>query len=98
MLRVSPSPQGNAHVSPYFWITGHSSGPNLGTRPRRLFIAVYSAEDAIPLSPNPLPSKHEGLVVRGEKTGRVRSTPFELKLPQRPTTGSFFNQQVGYDG
>jgi ectoine hydroxylase-related dioxygenase (phytanoyl-CoA dioxygenase family) len=77
---------------------GHSSGPNLGTRPRRLFIAVYSAEDAIPLSPNPLPSKHEGLLVRGEKTGRVRSTPFELKLPQRPTTGSFFNQQVGYDG
>jgi ectoine hydroxylase-related dioxygenase (phytanoyl-CoA dioxygenase family) len=77
---------------------GHSSGPNLGTRPRRLFIAVYSAEDAIPLSPNPLPSKHEGLLVRGEKTGRVRSVPFELKLPQRPTTGSFFNQQVGYDG
>jgi len=77
---------------------GHSSGPNLGTRPRRLFIAVYSAEDAIPLSPNPLPSKHEGLLVRGKRTGRVRSVPFELKLPQRPTTGSFFNQQVGYDG
>ena len=77
---------------------GHSSGPNLGARPRRLFIAVFSAEDAIPLSPNPLPSKHEGLLVRGEKTGHVRSVPFELKLPQRPTSGSFFNQQVGYDG
>lgn len=77
---------------------GHSSGPNRGTRPRRLFIAVYSAEDAIPLSLNPLPSKHEGLIVRGEKTGRVRSVPFEMKLPQRPQTGSFFNQQVGYDG
>jgi ectoine hydroxylase-related dioxygenase (phytanoyl-CoA dioxygenase family) len=77
---------------------GHSSGPNLGTRPRRLFIAVYSAEDAIPLSPNPLPSKHEGMLVRGERTGRARSVPFELKLPQRPSTGSFFNQQVGYDG
>jgi hypothetical protein len=77
---------------------GHSSGPNLGTRPRRLFIVVYSAEDAVPLSPNPLPSKHEGMIVRGEKTGRVRSVPFEMKLPQRPQTGSFFNQQVGYDG
>ncbi len=77
---------------------GHSSGPNRGTRPRRLFIAVYSAEDAIPLSLNPLPSRHEGLIVRGEKTGRVRSIPFEMKLPQRPQTGSFFNQQVGYDG
>ena len=77
---------------------GHSSGPNRGTRPRRLFIAVYSAEDAIPLSLNPLPSKHEGMMVRGERTGRVRSIPFEMKLPQRPSTGSFFNQQVGYDG
>lgn len=77
---------------------GHSSGPNRGTSPRRLFIAVYSAEDAIPLSPNPLPSRHEGMIVRGERTGRARSVPFELKLPQRPTTGSFFNQQVGYDG
>jgi len=77
---------------------GHCSGPNRGTRPRRLFIAVYSAEDAIPLSPNPLPSKHEGLLVRGQRTGRVRSVPFELTLPQRPSTGSFFNQQVGYDG
>ena len=46
---------------------GHSSAANRGNRPRRLFIAVYSAEDAIPLSLNPLPSKHEGLIVRGEK-------------------------------
>ena len=37
-------------------------------------------------------------MVRGERTGRVRSAPFSLKLPQRPATGSFFNQQVGYDG
>ncbi|MGH6893455.1 MAG: phytanoyl-CoA dioxygenase family protein, partial [Dongiaceae bacterium] len=77
---------------------GHSSGPNLGTRPRRLFIAVYAAEDAIPLSPNRLPSIHEGLLVRGQRTGRARAVPFELKLPQRPATGSFFNQQVEYDG
>ena len=77
---------------------GHSSAPNLGTRPRRLFIAVYSAEDAVPLSPNPLPSAHEGMIVRGDGTGRVRSVPFELELPLRPTTGSFFNQQVNLDG
>jgi len=77
---------------------GHSSAPNLGNRPRRLFIAVYAAEDAVPLSPNPLPSAHEGMVVRGEKTGRVRSVPFEIELPLRPATGSFFNQQVNLDG
>ena len=77
---------------------GHASGPNLGTRPRRLFIAVFAAEDAVPLSPNPLPSTHEGLLVRGRATGRARSVAFDLQLPQRPTSGSFFNQQVGLDG
>jgi ectoine hydroxylase-related dioxygenase (phytanoyl-CoA dioxygenase family) len=77
---------------------GHSSAANVGTRPRRLFIVVYSAEDAMPLSPNPLPSLHEGMLVRGDRTGRVRSTAFDLKLPERPRSGSFFNQQAGYDG
>jgi len=77
---------------------GHSSAPNLGDRPRRLFIAVYAAEDAVPLSPNPLPSTHDGMMVRGERTGRVRSVPFEIELPLRPTSGSFFNQQVNLDG
>lgn len=24
--------------------------------------------------------------------------PFELNLPQRPSRGSLFNQQIGYDG
>jgi len=77
---------------------GHASGANLGSRPRRLFIAVYAAEDAVPLSPNPLPSRHEGMIVRGSATGRARSVAFDLQLPQRPTSGSFFNQQVGIDG
>ncbi|GAB4360777.1 MAG: ectoine hydroxylase [Kiloniellaceae bacterium] len=77
---------------------GHSSAPNLGTRPRRLFICVYAAEDAVPLSPNPLPSAHEGMIVRGERTGRVRAVPFDIELPLRPATGSFFNQQVNLDG
>jgi ectoine hydroxylase-related dioxygenase (phytanoyl-CoA dioxygenase family) len=77
---------------------GHCSAPNLGSRPRRLFIAVYAAEDAVALSPNPLPSRHEGMIVRGSATGRARSVAFDLQLPQRPTSGSFFNQQVGYDG
>jgi len=77
---------------------GHSSAPNHGTRPRRLFIAVYAAEDAVPLSPNPLPSRHEGMIVRGQATGHARAVAFDLQLPQRPASGSFFNQQVGYDG
>lgn len=76
----------------------HGSAPNLSARPRTLFINVYSAEDAVPLSPNPVPSRHEGLLVRGERSGRVRSQSFELQLPRKPSTASFFNQQAGYDG
>jgi hypothetical protein len=77
----------------------HGSKPNLSPHPRTLFICVYSAEDAVPLVPNPVPSKHEGLVVRGERTGRVRSKDFTLKLPQKPAQASFFSQQAAtYDG
>ena len=72
----------------------HGSAPNLSDKPRTLFITVYSAEDAVPLSPNPVPSKLEGRLVRGTVTGRVRSIPFDIELPQKPNTASFFDQQT----
>lgn len=72
----------------------HGSAPNLSDKPRTLFIAVYSAEDAIPQSPNPMPNKHEGMLVRGEKTNRVRSVPYDIELPQIPKGASFFVQQA----
>jgi len=54
---------------------------------------------AVPLVPNPVPSKLEGQIVRGERTGRVRSKDFTLKLPQKPAQASFFSQQAAsYDG
>jgi ectoine hydroxylase-related dioxygenase (phytanoyl-CoA dioxygenase family) len=71
----------------------HGSAPNHSDQPRTLFIAVYTAEDAIPLSPNPVPSRFEGLIVRGQKTNRVRSIAFEMELPQKPSGASFFAQQ-----
>ena len=77
----------------------HGSAPNRSQRARTLFICVYSAEDSIPLSPNPLPSSHEGRIVHGQHTGRMRCVANELKLPQLPKTASFFAQQAaGYDG
>ena len=71
----------------------HGSAPNLSTNSRNLFICVYSAEDAVPYAANPMPTEHEGLVVRGERTNIVRSKQFEMKLPQKPETASFFDQQ-----
>lgn len=78
----------------------HGSAPNRSKAARTLYICVYSAEDAIPLSPNPLPSIHEGRIVCGERTGRVRCVANELRLPQLPKQASFFAQQAAgsYDG
>ena len=72
----------------------HGSAPNLGKRSRNLFICVYSAADAVPYSSNPMPTKYEGLVVRGKKSDKVRSTSYEIQLPQISTTASFFDQQA----
>jgi ectoine hydroxylase-related dioxygenase (phytanoyl-CoA dioxygenase family) len=72
----------------------HGSAPNNSDHPRTLFIVVYTAEDAVALAPNPVPSRYEGLVVAGEATGMVRSVPFSLKLPQKPKGASFFVQQL----
>ena len=71
----------------------HRSATNTSKESRTLFILVYSTDDAIPLSRNPVPSRHEGILVRGKNTGRIRSTSFEIDLPQFPTTASFFDQQ-----
>jgi len=71
----------------------HGSVPNSSAKPRTMFIAVYSAADALPLTPNPVPNRHEGLIVRGADTRRVRSEAFEVEIPQYPKSASFFSQQ-----
>ncbi len=70
----------------------HGSAPNLSSHPRTLMICVYSAVDAIPCTPNPVPTEHQGRIVRGEDTGRIRCEPYEMAIPQYPKT-SFFAQQ-----
>lgn len=71
----------------------HGSAPNLSDRPRTLFICVYSADDAVPLSPNPVPSTQEGQIVRGAASGRIRSTEHQVERPELPNQASFFFQQ-----
>lgn len=75
----------------------HSSAPNHTLLPRTLFITVYSAEDALPLSENPLPSRHQRQLVAGTSSGYVRVTPNRLQLPEKPKGASFFVQQADAD-
>ena len=71
----------------------HGSLPNKTEKPRRLFIACYAAEDAIALDRNHIPSKFDGEIVRGTRTGRVRTSVFDMELPEYPKETSFFGQQ-----
>lgn len=75
----------------------HGSAPNLSDRPRTLYISTYYAEDAIELSPNHLPSTLTHELVRGQASGRVRCTPYDMQLPEVPKGTSFFAQQAAAD-
>jgi len=71
----------------------HGSAPNLSDSPRTLYITTYYAEDAIELSPNHLPSRFTHELVRGQASGRVRCSTYQMQLPEVPKGTSFFAQQ-----
>jgi ectoine hydroxylase-related dioxygenase (phytanoyl-CoA dioxygenase family) len=71
----------------------HGSAPNGSDRPRGLFICVYTAADAFPLARNPMPSKLEGTIVRGEATRVARLMQADIELPEQPKMASFFAVQ-----
>lgn len=68
----------------------HGSAPNASDRRRTLYISVYSAADAVPLAPSPLPNRFEGRIVHGQPTRRCRLTVTDVELPS-DHRGSFFN-------
>lgn len=77
--------------------TLHGSSINRSANSRTIHISVFSAEDAIACSPNPVPSKYQGLVVRGEQTGRIRTSDFDMDMPEMPDKASFFSQQAYHE-
>jgi len=71
----------------------HGSEPNRSASPRGLYICVYSAADAFPIARNPMPSRNEGMVVRGRPTRRARLAEATVELPEQPRRASFFTVQ-----
>ncbi len=71
----------------------HGSAPNRSASPRGLFICVYTAADAFPLAPNPMPSALEGTIVRGQRTRVARLVQADIELPEQPKMASFFAVQ-----
>ncbi len=72
----------------------HGSAANRSDRPRGLFICVYTAADAIPLAPSPLPNSLEGQVVRGSPSRVARLEEMAVELPERYTDATFFDVQA----
>jgi ectoine hydroxylase-related dioxygenase (phytanoyl-CoA dioxygenase family) len=71
----------------------HSSRANKSDHSRTLYICVYSAADAVPIARNPMPSRHEGLIVNGVASPVARMIPLEVELPAQPKSASFFTVQ-----
>jgi len=71
----------------------HGSDANRSPAPRGLYICVYTAADAFPLSPNPVPNKYEGTIVRGKGTRVARLMEARIELPSHGKVTSFFATQ-----
>ncbi len=71
----------------------HGSDANRSTRPRGLYICVYTAADAFPLARNPMANPNEGLILRGRKTRKARLMDGLVELPEQPKMASFFAVQ-----
>jgi ectoine hydroxylase-related dioxygenase (phytanoyl-CoA dioxygenase family) len=71
----------------------HGSDPNSSRIPRGLFICCYTAADAVPLSPSPLPNRFEGAIVRGRPSRVARLAEMTVELPSGWKSASFFEVQ-----
>ncbi len=71
----------------------HGSEPNRSDGARALFICVYSAADAMPLTRSPLPNRFEGRIVRGKASRFARVDPGTVELPPDYRAASFFEVQ-----
>ena len=67
----------------------HGSAANHSSRMRPLLLNVYSAADALPITPAPTPTSRTGVLVRGVEPTHVHMEPYPARLPPRW-------DQVGY--
>jgi phytanoyl-CoA hydroxylase len=71
----------------------HGSEANRSSRPRGLYICVYTAADAFPLARNPMANPNEGKILRGKPTRFARMMAGPIELPAQPRSASFFAVQ-----
>ena len=67
----------------------HGSAANYSSRMRPLLLNVYSAADALAMTPAPTPTSRTGVLVRGQEPTHLHMEPYPARLPPRW-------DQVGY--
>jgi ectoine hydroxylase-related dioxygenase (phytanoyl-CoA dioxygenase family) len=71
----------------------HGSAANRSRKPRSLYICVFSAADAFPLTTNVMANPNEGMIVRGRPTRVARLVARDIELPVAYKQASFFAVQ-----
>jgi len=61
----------------------HGSAANYSARMRPLLLNVYSAADALPITPAPAPTSKTGVLVRGREPEHVHMESYPARLPPR---------------
>jgi len=58
----------------------HGSAPNAASAARPLLLPVYSSADSFPITPSPIPSPHQGDIVRGRpaRFASIDTRPVEM--------------------
>jgi ectoine hydroxylase-related dioxygenase (phytanoyl-CoA dioxygenase family) len=59
----------------------HGSAPNKADAARPLLLPVYSSADSFPITPNPIPTPHQGDIVRGQP---ARFASFDTRPVEMP--------------
>lgn len=79
--------------------TVHGSEPNRSDQGRPLLLNVMSAADAMPYTPNPLPTKYAQVIVRGQPARWAHHDPRPCQIPPDWSGGytSIFAIQQGED-
>ncbi|CAM4067037.1 phytanoyl-CoA dioxygenase family protein [Bordetella tumulicola] len=61
--------------------TVHGSTPNRSPDPRLLLLPVYSSADSFAYTPSPIPSRHQGDIVRGQPARYASMDPRPCEMP-----------------
>ncbi len=72
---------GAGSVTVHNYRTVHGSKPNNSSRARPLLLYVLSAADAMTYTPQPLPSRYDGTIVRGRAARSAHHEPGRFRLP-----------------